>query len=70
MPDMNVFSVPGMSCGHCVQTITSALKHVDGRASVDINLEAKTVRVESTKPLEVLVKAISAAGYESSVVGP
>lgn len=66
---MTIFSVPGMSCGHCVQAITSALRHVDGRATVDINLEAKTVRVESTKPLEVLATAIKTAGYESSRVG-
>ncbi len=67
---MNVFSVPGMSCGHCVKAITSALRHVDGRAAVDINLEAKTVRVESSKSPEVLATAIRTAGFESSVVGP
>ena len=67
---MTTFSVPGMSCGHCVNAITSALRHADGRAVVDINLEGKVVRVESPKPLEVLTQAITAAGYEASVVGP
>lgn len=67
---MTTFSVPGMSCGHCVKAITSALRHADGRAVVDVNLEGKIVQVESSKPLEVLAQAITAAGYEASVIGP
>jgi copper chaperone len=62
------FSVPGLSCEHCVSAITKALKRVDGAAKVDIDLAAKIVRVQSSQATNVLAKAIKAAGYAASKV--
>ena len=56
-------SVDNMTCGHCVNAVTKALKAVDPKATVDVDLEAKRVRVETRQPLEVLTKALGEAGY-------
>ena len=64
---MNVtYSVPGMTCDHCRVAITSEVTAVDGVESVDVDLEAKLVRI-SGEDLDgaVLVAAIDEAGYEA-----
>lgn len=40
-----VYSVPGMSCGHCVKAITTGVQAVPGVSDVAIELETKTVTV-------------------------
>lgn len=40
------YSVPAISCGHCVMTIERELKYVDGLQSVKADQESKLVRVE------------------------
>jgi copper chaperone len=52
-----------MTCGHCVSTITKALKAEDPHASVEIALAQKLVSVESTLPAEEIAACIAAAGY-------
>ncbi len=58
-----VFSVQGMSCSHCVKAITKALHLIDPQAQVQVDLEGRTVNVESTQPREALAKAIANEGY-------
>ena len=41
-----VFKVDGMSCGHCVKSITKAVGALDGVFGVTADLSAKTVTVE------------------------
>jgi copper chaperone len=38
---MQVFSVEGMTCGHCVRAVTDAVRNQDPAASVNVNLAAK-----------------------------
>ncbi len=40
------YSVPDISCGHCVMTIERELKYVDGLQSVKADQDTKAVRVE------------------------
>lgn len=61
---MSTFEVPEMTCGHCVNAVTEAVKGVDPAASVDIDLSTKTVSVESDAPVELLSAAIHEAGYD------
>jgi len=63
MPAMHSFTLPDMSCGHCVAAITEALKAVDAQARIDIDREARTAQVVSALPREALVAALIAAGY-------
>ena len=37
------FHVPGMSCGHCVRSVTEAVQGIDPSARVAVDLQAKTV---------------------------
>jgi copper chaperone len=64
---MQVFNVQGMSCGHCVKTITQALQAKDPAASVRIDLAAKEVGVESALSVEQVIAAITEEGYEAKV---
>lgn len=57
------FTLPDMSCGHCVAAITEALKAADARAVVSIDREARTAEVDSALPREALAAALTAAGY-------
>jgi len=38
--------VEGMTCQHCVQTITEALKNLNGLNTVHVDLDKKEVSVE------------------------
>lgn len=60
---MQVFNVQGMSCGHCVKAITSAVQAKDPAASVRVDLAAKEVGVESALSAEQVIEAISEEGY-------
>ena len=42
------YTVPNISCGHCVATIERELKDVDGVQSVKANEQSKAVMVEVT----------------------
>ena len=55
--------VENMTCGHCVSTVTKTLKTVDPEATVDVDLEAKRVRVETRQPVDLLTEALDKAGY-------
>ena len=60
---MQVFSVQGMSCGHCVKAITNAVQAKDPAASVRVDLAAKEVGVESSLSAEQVIEVISEEGY-------
>ncbi len=61
---MIAFEVNDMTCGHCVNTITKALKATDPDAAVQIDLATHRVRVEPVSAdAEDLADAIIDAGY-------
>ena len=60
---MQVFTVQGMSCGHCVKAVTQAVQAKDPAASVRVDLAAKEVGVESTLSAEQVIEIISEEGY-------
>lgn len=61
-----VFEVGGMSCGHCVKAVTTAVQEIDAQARVDVALDTGRVTVESSQPRDAIAKAIEAAGYPTS----
>ena len=65
---MTKLSVPEMSCGHCKSAIEKAVAGVDANARVSVDLENRTVSIESTTADAALIDALKAEGYESSVV--
>ncbi len=58
-------SIDGMSCQHCVKSVTEKLNGVDGVSSTVVNLEEKSAVVESSTSLDesVITKAITEAGF-------
>ena len=60
---MQVFSVEGMTCGHCVKAVTQAIKNQDPAAEVTVDLAAKQVSVQSQLSPEVIAGLIREEGY-------
>ena len=61
---MIAFEVNDMTCGHCVSTITKALKSADKDAKVTIDLARRLVKVEpGDADAQELRDAIAEAGY-------
>lgn len=57
------YSVPGMSCGHCVEAITGEVAKVAGVTDVDVDLDTKLVTVVGGEH-EAVVAAIDEAGFD------
>jgi copper ion binding protein len=66
--DTFTYSVPGVSCEHCRAAIENEVAPLAGVASVDVDLEAKTVTVTG-ESLDgaAIVAAIDEAGYDVAV---
>ena len=60
------FTVTGMTCGHCVASVTEEVSELDGVTAVDVVLETGAVTVTSERPLDVeaVRAAVAEAGYE------
>ena len=65
---MYQFNVPDMTCGHCVSTITKAVKTEDPKAKVEINLGQHLVKVESALSQGEIAQQIAEAGYTPTAV--
>jgi copper chaperone len=61
---MIAFEVKDMTCGHCVSTITKAVKAADKDAKVQIDLTKHRVEIEpGDAGAQALSDAIKEAGY-------
>lgn len=60
------YKVTGMTCGHCVQAVTSEVSKIDGVTDVDIDLDSGNVTVTSDTDLQEadFRAAVDEAGYE------
>jgi len=58
--------VKGMSCQHCVMSVTKALSQLEGIKNIQVDLAKGEVRFDNTKDVASnrIEKAISDAGYE------
>ncbi len=59
-----IYSVPGISCGHCKTAIETEVARVPGVDRVEVDVEAKTVLVEGTVGDDELRAAVDEAGYD------
>ena len=59
------WNVTGMTCGHCVASVTEELLEVDGIEAVEVDLPTGLVTVTSAGPLERadVAAAVDEAGY-------
>ncbi|KRF37690.1 heavy-metal-associated domain-containing protein [Nocardioides sp. Soil805] len=60
------FTVTGMTCGHCVASVTEEISELPGVESVDVVLDSGAVTVTSSQPLEqqAVRAAVEEAGYQ------
>lgn len=67
------FLVEGMTCSHCVASVTEEVSAIDGVASVSVDLKvggASRVTVSSDSPIpdETVLAAVNEAGYPKATV--
>ncbi|TYB49397.1 heavy-metal-associated domain-containing protein [Actinomadura chibensis] len=60
------YTVTGMTCGHCVSSVTEEVEQIAGVTGVDVDLPTGKVTVTSDAPIDdALVKgAVEEAGYQ------
>ena len=58
-----VFTVQGMTCGHCERAVQTAIKTLDPQAEVRIDRAQNKVEVNSSQPRDAIAAAISEEGY-------
>ena len=59
-----LYSVPGISCGHCKAAIEGEVGKLAGVERVEVDVEARTVRVEGPATEDEVRGAVDEAGYE------
>jgi len=62
----STYTVQGMTCGHCVSSVTEEVSQIDGVPEVDIDLPSGKVTVVSDEPIaeDAVRAAVTEAGYE------
>ena len=64
-----VFSVPAMTCRHCVRAVSAHVRDVVGVVAVEADVTSRTLRVGGSADPDALRSAIAEAGHEAVVVG-
>jgi copper chaperone len=59
------YRVTGMTCGHCVNAVTTEISEIPGVDTVKVDLDSGRVTVTSQAPLadEAVAAAVDEAGY-------
>ena len=62
----SIFTVEGMTCGHCVASVTEEITEIDGVTDVVVDLPTGAVTVTSAEPLDEadVRAAVEEAGYQ------
>lgn len=66
MSTVQSYTVIGMTCGHCVASVTEEVQEISGVEDVSVALETGSLRVTSSEPIaDAAVKAaVEDAGYQ------
>ncbi|GGM89942.1 metal-binding protein [Lentzea pudingi] len=61
----SVFTVSGMTCGHCVSSVTEEIGQIGGVQNVAVELDSGKVTVTSDQPVaeDDVRAAVTEAGY-------
>lgn len=65
MSNTSTYTVAGMTCGHCVASVTEEVQEIAGVEDVDVVLESGSLTVTSSQPLDdaAVRSAVEEAGY-------
>jgi copper chaperone CopZ len=66
--EKKTFSIPNISCGHCVMSIKNELSELEGVTSVEGNPETKSIDVEWDAPIteEKLMETLKEINYPAA----
>jgi copper chaperone len=66
MSTTQTWTVTGMTCGHCVSSVTEEVSEIAGVEQVAVDLPSGAVTVTSSSPLEdaIVRTAVEEAGYQ------
>ena len=56
-------TLPDMTCGHCVKTVTRTVQQVDTTATLEIDLPTHRVKIVSSRPAADFEAALREEGY-------
>ncbi len=62
--------IEGMTCGHCVASVTKALKGVPEVEEADVSLTEGRATVRGNAELGALIQAVEEEGYSASAESP
>ncbi|MGH7532022.1 MAG: cation transporter [Gemmatimonadales bacterium] len=63
-------SITGMSCGHCLNTVNQTLAKLDGVKLGSVKMGRAELEYDESKlSPESVTAAVSAVGYQASVIG-
>jgi copper chaperone len=57
------FTLPDMTCGHCVKVVTETVRRVDAQAQLQVDLPTHAVTIDSGKPAADFAAALAEEGY-------
>jgi copper chaperone len=60
------YTVTGMTCSHCVNSVGSEIQQIPGVTDVQVDLASGVVTVTSSRPVDTaaVAAAVDEAGYE------
>ena len=66
--ESKIFSIPNISCGHCVMSIKNELNEIQGVSNVEGNPEEKKITVEWDTPatLEKIKSTLKEINYPAA----
>ncbi|WP_045740428.1 heavy-metal-associated domain-containing protein [Actinoplanes rectilineatus] len=66
MATEKIYTVTGMTCSHCVNSVDAELRQIPGVTEVKVDLTSGAVTVTSDAPLDetAVAAAVDEAGYE------
>ncbi len=65
MTTSHTYTVAGMTCGHCVSSVTEEVQEIPGVTDVQVDLATGALTVNSAEAIEIdtLTRAVEEAGY-------
>ncbi len=63
-PTSSTYTVTGMTCGHCVASVTEEVTEVPGVLDVHVDLAAGLLTVTGDATADAIRGAVQEAGYE------
>ncbi|MDV8003030.1 heavy-metal-associated domain-containing protein [Rhodococcus sp. IEGM 1408] len=63
------YQVQGMTCGHCVSSVKTAVGALPGVIGVEVNLQAGSMTTTGTATTQAVSQAVADAGYAIVAAG-